>query len=69
MVDLTLCRKTMEKKLEFYNFEVMAALAECLIDLTGFQHILNFDPEEVGSLIDVTVISKNHGFIWISRKS
>ena len=58
-----------KKKHEFYNFEVMAALAESLIDLTGFQHILNFDPEEVGSLIDVTVISKNDSFTWISRKS
>lgn len=47
----------------------MAALAESLIDLTGFQRILNFDPEEVGGLIDVAVISKNDGFTWISRKS
>ena len=57
------------KKLEFYNFKAMAALAESLIDLTGFQRILNFDPEEVGILIDVAVISKNDGFTWISRKS
>ena len=58
-----------EKALESYNLEAMASLAESLIDLTGFQRILNFDPEGVGGPVDVAVISKNDGFTWLSRKS
>ena len=58
-----------EKALESYNLEAMAALAESLIDLTGFQRILNFDPEGVGGPVDVAVISKNDGFTWLNRKS
>lgn len=58
-----------EKALESYNLEAMAALAESLIDLTGFQRILNFDPEGVGGPVDVAVISRNDGFTWLSRKS
>ena len=58
-----------EKALQSYNLEAMAALAESLIDLTGFQRILNFEPEGVGGPVDVAVISKNDGFTWLNRKS
>lgn len=55
-----------KKALELYNLETMAVLAENLIDLTGFQRILNFAQEGVGALVEVTVISKNDGFSWLS---
>lgn len=55
-----------KKPLNLTIFVTMAALAENLINLTGFHHILNFDAEEVGGLGDVAVISKNDGFTWLS---
>lgn len=58
-----------ENALEHYDLKAMAALAESLIDLTGFHRILTFKEEGVGGPVDVAVISKNDGFIWLSRKS
>ena len=58
-----------EKALENYDLQSMAALAESLIDLTGFHRILTFQQEGVGGPVDVAVISKNDGFTWLNRKS
>lgn len=58
-----------EKALENYDLQSMAALAESLIDLTGFHRILTFRQEGVGGPVDVAVISKNDGFTWLNRKS
>ena len=58
-----------EKTLEHYDLKAMAALAESLIDLTGFHRILTFEQEGVGGPVDVAVITKNEGFTWLSRKS
>jgi hypothetical protein len=59
----------LEKALEDYDLQSMAALAESLIDLTGFHRILTFQQEGVGGPVDVAVISKNDGFTWLNRKS
>jgi hypothetical protein len=58
-----------EKALKDYDLQSMAALAESLIDLTGFHRILTFQQEGVGGPVDVAVISKNDGFVWLNRKS
>jgi len=58
-----------EKALEKYDLEEMAALADSLINLTGFHRILTFSQEGVGGLVDLGVISRNEGFSWIRRKS
>ena len=58
-----------EKTLLNYDVRSMAALAESLIDLTGFHRILTFQQEGVGGPVDVAVITKNDGFVWLSRKS
>ena len=58
-----------EKLLKDSDLESLASLADCLIDLTGFQRILTFSPEGVGGPVDVAVISKNAGFTWLRRKS
>jgi hypothetical protein len=58
-----------EKKLKDYDLLAMAALAQSLIDLTGFHRILTFSPEGVGGPVDLAVITKNEGFTWLSRKS
>ena len=58
-----------EKALVDYDLQSMAALAESLIDLTGFHRILTFQQEGVGGPVDLAVITKNDGFTWLNRKS
>lgn len=58
-----------ENQLKNCDVKTMAALAESMIDLTGFHRILTFQQEGVGGPVDVAVITKNDGFTWLSRKS
>jgi hypothetical protein len=46
----------------------LADMAEALVNLTSFKRRLSMDPETVGGPIDVAVISKGDGFVWIKRK-
>lgn len=46
----------------------LASLAEALINLTSLKRRVTMDAETVGGPIDVAVISKGDGFIWIKRK-
>ncbi len=46
----------------------LAAMAESLINLTTFKRRVSMQAETVGGPIDVAVISKGDGFIWIKRK-
>lgn len=46
----------------------MANMAETLVSLTSFKRRISFDAETVSNPIDVAVISKGDGFIWIKRK-
>ncbi len=46
----------------------LAAMAESLINLTSFKRRVSMEEETVGGAIDVAVISKGDGFIWIKRK-
>lgn len=62
-------RHKWEKNLEDYDLLAMAALAQSLIELTGFHRILTFSQEGVGGPVDLAVITKNEGFTWLSRKS
>lgn len=48
--------------------EELAVMAETLVNITSFKRKFTFDDETVGGPIDVAVISKNDGFIWIKRK-
>lgn len=43
-------------------------MAESLVNLTSFKRKISLDAETVGGPIDVAVISKGDGFIWIKRK-
>lgn len=61
-------KRKWEKKLEKYDLRSMAELAECLVDMTGFQRILTFQQEGVGGAVDLAVISKTDGFCWLRRK-
>lgn len=46
----------------------LAAMAESLVNLTTFKRRVTPVPESVGGPVDVAVISKGDGFIWIKRK-
>lgn len=46
----------------------LAEMAESLVHLTSLKRRLSTDAESVGGPIDVAVISKGDGFIWIKRK-
>lgn len=67
MLDMN--QREWEKTLKDYDMKSMAALAQSLIELTGFQRILTFEQESVGGPVDVAVITKNDGFTWLNRKS
>lgn len=46
----------------------LAAMAESLVNLTRFKRRVTEEEETVGGPIDVAVISRGDGFIWIKRK-
>jgi hypothetical protein len=46
----------------------LAAMAESLVNLTSFKRRVTAERETVGGPIDVAVISRGDGFIWIKRK-
>jgi len=48
--------------------EDLAALAENLISITSLRKKVTMEQESVGGPIDVAVISKYDGFIWLKRK-
>lgn len=48
--------------------EDLAEMAESLIYLTYLKRRITFAEESVGGSVDVAVISKGDGFVWIKRK-
>jgi hypothetical protein len=46
----------------------LAHLAESLVALTSLKRRVSSDAETVGGPIDVALISKGDGFVWIKRK-
>jgi hypothetical protein len=48
--------------------EELAAMAEALVNLTSFKRHVTRQAETVGGPIDVAVISRGDGFVWIKRK-
>ena len=48
--------------------EELASMAEALINLTSLKRRVSLDQETVGGPIDIAIISKGDGFVWIKRK-
>ena len=46
----------------------LASMAEALVNLTKFRRRITPERETVGGPIDVAVITKGDGFVWIARK-
>ncbi len=57
-----------ERSIEMMPFSELAEVAELFIGLTQMRRRLSPDSETVGGPIDVAVISKADGFVWIKRK-
>ena len=61
------CSKKLEV-LESFPVNELAFVAENLVNLSSFQMRLSRELETVGGPIDVAVITKGDGFIWVRRK-
>ena len=58
----------MSRIVDYLTKEDIAELAEALVHLTQLKLKVSREPETVGGPIDVAVISKGDGLIWIKRK-
>jgi len=54
--------------IELMPKEEMTQLAEALVNLTSMKRRATMEPETVGGPVDVAVISKGDGFVWVQRK-
>jgi hypothetical protein len=48
--------------------EELGLMAESLVNLTSLKRRVSFDDETVGGPVDVAVISRGDGLIWVKRK-
>ena len=46
----------------------LASMAEALVNLTKFRRRVTTDRETVGGPVDVAVITRGDGFVWVNRK-
>ncbi len=53
---------------EALTISELAQVASTLVNLSSFEQQMSLDSETVGGPVDVAVISKGDGFIWIDRK-
>lgn len=51
-----------------FNIEDMVKMAESLISITNLQRHFSSSEESVGGPVDVAVITKSEGFIWVNHK-
>lgn len=60
--------KPVIEMLDSLGKQQLAEIAETLIELTSFKRKISMDTDSVGGPIDIAIISKYEGFIWIKRK-
>ena len=56
------------RAVEALTISELAQVASTLVGLSSFEQQMSLDRETVGGPVDVAVISKGDGFIWIDRK-
>lgn len=64
----TSSRSAIEGMVEFMPKPELAKMAEALVNLTSIKRRVSRGMETVGGPIDVAVISRTEGFIWVKRK-
>ncbi|WP_294279959.1 hypothetical protein [uncultured Sphingomonas sp.] len=57
-----------ESMVEFMPKPEMARMAEALVNLTSIKRRVTRGAETVGGPIDVAIVSKAEGFVWVQRK-
>lgn len=60
--------KPLVDTVEYLEKEDMAEMAESLVSLTYLKRRMTSSEESVGGPVDVAIISKSDGFVWIKRK-
>lgn len=61
-------KSAIEDMVEFMPKPELATMAEALVNLTSIKRKVSRGMETVGGPIDVAVISRSDGFIWVKRK-
>ena len=61
-------RNEIQTALHALTVKELAQVASTLVSLSSFQKQMSLGQETVGGPIDVAVISKGDGFVWIERK-
>jgi hypothetical protein len=61
-------RKQIQDMVLFMPKQELSNLAESLVNLTSTKRRVSAEKESVGGPIDVAVISKGDGFVWVRRK-
>ena len=61
-------RHKIERAVETLTIDELAQVASTFVGLSSFEHRMSWDRETVGGPVDVAVISKGDGFVWIDRK-
>ncbi|MBI1218930.1 MAG: hypothetical protein GC186_10310 [Rhodobacteraceae bacterium] len=61
-------RREIEDMIQFMPKPELAKMAEAPIDLTSMKRKVTVGVETVGGPVDVAVISKSEGFVWVKRK-
>ena len=61
-------RTEIETAIHTLSIKELAQVASTLVSLSSFQKQLSLGQETVGGPVDVAVISKGDGFVWIERK-
>lgn len=64
----TSSRSSIEGMVEFMPKPELARMAEALVNLTSLKRRVSRGMDTVGGPIDVAVISRTEGFIWVKRK-
>jgi hypothetical protein len=64
----TSSRSAIEGMVEFMPKPELARMAEALVNLTSLKRRVSRGMDTVGGPIDVAVISRTEGFIWVKRK-
>ena len=61
-------KQPISEALAHFSLSDLANMAETLVDLEYFRKRVSLSSETVGGPIDVAVISKGDGLVWIKRK-
>ena len=61
-------RSEVETAVEALTIKELAQVASTLVSLSSFQQQMSLRRQTVGGPVDVAVVSKGDGFIWIQRK-